>query len=513
MSLSANQLVRPTLLLTMLAWLVLAIAVGLLLFRVLTMAPYWWSILTYPFQVDDTEGVILAESKLMAQGVDIYQPVRPDFFTAAPYPPIAYLVNAAAIKLYSPSFKLGRALSLLAGLGIAFVLWRIVWILTDQAAASFVAPALFLANPIVDIWMVRVRPDLWGILLCSIGMALVVWGSMQDGAYGRGGLRYLIGPVAAKLPGALTAAALLMALGFYTKHTLIAAPAAVFLWLVIGKPKQAFSFLGVYLAAVAVPYLGLDILTRGGFSQHLISFHGNWSFDRALNHWNNVVGTFELLLPLAVLGGLVASFGQTSSLISIYSLLSVGSGFMVGTQGGNHNHFLEFSVALSLTCSLGLTKLFSSERSFVAVLALGSSALVVYAAFVGTSTPTWLVRELRAPLESEREGWRNITQYVTNFRGEVFADNMGLLVLANKPIRYSDPFTMAMAHRNGLWSDAHLVDEIKQTKFGLIVVRQDVNSADAPAGDLTPGVFEAIRKHYRIVERNIEYIYAPYPEE
>ncbi len=510
---SAGQLARPTFLVTIFAWMVLAVAVGLLLFRVAALAPYWAAVFSYPFQVDDSEGVVLAESKLLAQGVNIYQPVRPDFFTAAPYPPLIYMINSLAIKFFGPTFKVGRALSFLAGLGIAFVLWRIVWILSDQAAASFLAPALFLSNPIVATWMVRLRPDLVGILLCSAGMALVVWGSMQDGAYGRGGLRYLIGPVAAKLPGALTVAALLMAMSFYTKHTLIAAPLAVFLWLVIGKPKQAFSFLAVYVAAVAVPYVALDIVTSGGFSQHLITFHSNWSAARALSFWEDVVKTFWPLLPVAVLGGLVSSFGQTSSLISIYSVLTVGAAFMVGTEGGNHNHFLEFSLALALNSSLALAKLLSSERSLISVLALVASGTVAYYAFSAIAPPVWLTRDLRPPLDSEREGWVNITQYVTNFRGEVFSDNLGLLVLADKPTRYTDPFTMAMAYRNGHWNDSNLVEELRQGRFGLVVLRQDLTSADAPAGDLTPAVFQAVKEHYRIVERNVEFIYAPYPEE
>jgi hypothetical protein len=493
--------------------LVLAVAVGLLLFRVAVLAPYWVAVISYPFQIDDTEGVILAESKLLSQGINIYQPVRQDFFTAAPYPPVLYLVNTLAVKWLGPTFKVGRVLSLLAGLGIAFVLWRIVWILSDQAAASFLAPAVFLSNPIVAVWMVRLRPDMAGILLCTVGMALIVWGSMQDGAYGRGGLRYLIGPVAAKLPGALTVAALVMAVGFYIKHTLVAAPLAVFLWLVIGKPQQAFNFLAVYVAAVTVPYVALDILTNGGFSQHLISFHSNWSSARALNFWGDVLNYFWPLLPIAVLGGLVASFGQTSSLISIYSLITVATASMVGTEGGNHNHFLEFSMALALTSSFGLTKLLSSERTFVCVLALAGSILVTYYAFIAIAPPNWLIRELRVPSESEREGWINITQYVTNFRGEVFSDNVGLLVLAGKPLRYTDPFTMAMAYRNGQWSDAALVEELRNAKFGLVVLRQDLTKADTPAGDLTPGVFQAIKEHYRIVERNVEFIYAPYPEE
>jgi hypothetical protein len=46
----------------------------------------------YPFQFDESEGMIVAETGLLDHGVDIFAPLTPNLFIAAPYPPVFYLL-------------------------------------------------------------------------------------------------------------------------------------------------------------------------------------------------------------------------------------------------------------------------------------------------------------------------------------------------------------------------------------------------------------------------------------
>ncbi|MGN6360769.1 MAG: hypothetical protein ACTHNK_10300, partial [Thermomicrobiales bacterium] len=97
----------------------LALALLPLLAKVPATIGFERAILTYPFQVDDSEGVVLSEAHWLARGVDPYQPARPDFFTAAPYTPVFTVINAAAFAAGPFTFKVGRGVAWLATLAVA----------------------------------------------------------------------------------------------------------------------------------------------------------------------------------------------------------------------------------------------------------------------------------------------------------------------------------------------------------------------------------------------------------
>ncbi|MEA2574353.1 MAG: hypothetical protein QOH93_1651, partial [Chloroflexia bacterium] len=58
-------------------------------FSAATSAQMW----AYPFQFDESEGMIVAETMLLDRGISIYDVPGPDLFISAPYPPLFYLLN------------------------------------------------------------------------------------------------------------------------------------------------------------------------------------------------------------------------------------------------------------------------------------------------------------------------------------------------------------------------------------------------------------------------------------
>src|SRR5688500_17205634 len=110
------------------------------------------------YQTDPSEGVILGETRLLLDGVDIYQPARPDFFTAAPYPPLYYLLLAPFVAAGLPPFPTARAVTATATLLLALLAGVLVAARTRQPAAGLVAAALWLAPNLVAVWAVRARP-------------------------------------------------------------------------------------------------------------------------------------------------------------------------------------------------------------------------------------------------------------------------------------------------------------------------------------------------------------------
>ena len=187
-----------------------------------------------------------------------------------------------------------------------------------------------------------------------------------------------------------------------------------------------------------------------------------------------------------------------------------------GTHGGNHNHFVETVVVAIFCAALLIGRLVGAQsRAFswrtltpilllVIALALGNEA-----GFGGTN---WLARDFRQPLPAEVEGWRNVAAFVTNDPGPVYADNVGLLLVAGKEVRYTDPFSLTYATRTQQWDDSALVARVERGEFSLIALRYDVFAPDAEGGgasDLTPGLYTAIRARYRVIERNVMILYAP----
>ncbi|MDQ6832469.1 MAG: hypothetical protein M3008_03630 [Chloroflexota bacterium] len=110
------------------AIVVLALSLALLVGKAIGVAQYEMTILRYPFQIDDAEGVILAEATLIAHGTNPYasQPSPAHHFYAGPYTPLYTGINAAVVRIAGPTFAVGRAVQLLAMFAVAIWLaWAV----------------------------------------------------------------------------------------------------------------------------------------------------------------------------------------------------------------------------------------------------------------------------------------------------------------------------------------------------------------------------------------------------
>jgi hypothetical protein len=479
------------------------------------------AILTYPFQVDDSEGVILSEAQLLARGVDPYQPARPDFFTAAPYTPIFTLINAAAFVVGPFTFKVGRGVAYLATLAVALLVGGLVWWRVGRPLLGLWAGLGLLTIDLVSVWSTRARPDHLA-LACNLAGFAMIWLRWRD-------------LVAAPYPGdrwglrpagwrALALATLCFALGFYTKQTLLAAPVAVTLGLLLARPRVGVAFGLLYGAAVALPFALLTAITQGGFYQKIVALHSSWGASDFLRlalpalarYWPLLLG--GLALPLAVGGTaardprpLAALRADPDLLPALYLPVAAFFALGAGTHGGNHNHFVETLVVAVFCATLAIGRFAAQGRGLplaVALLVALSLALGWEERLGGSG---WLARDFRPPLAREREGWANVAAFVTNDPGPVYADNVGLLLVAGKEVRYTDPFSLAFAVRTGRWDDSALVARVERGEFSLIELRYDLFAPgiEGPPDDLTPGLYAAIRARYRVIESNVVILYAP----
>jgi hypothetical protein len=123
--------------------------------------------------------------------------------------------------------------------------------------------------------------------------------------------------------------------------------------------------------------------------------------------------------------------------------------------------------------------------------------------------PLWLQIEFNQLKADRTAGMMNIFQYVTNNSGMAYSDNVGLMVATHKKLWTTDPFTQTHATKYGRWDQSLLLNAVQTRQFAQIIVRIDIDSPEAGAGDLSPEILQAMKDNYKLDQRNVLNIYVP----
>ena len=501
--------------------------VGALILTCLLLAPkliatarYDAALLRFPFQVDDAEGVLVAEAGLIAHGTNpyAYQPSPAHYFYAGPYTPLYTLLNSGAVGVAGPTFKFGRAVQLLATLAVAcWLAWLVRWAARDRRGwliGGWVA-ALFVTAHLVTIWSVRVRPDMTALAFNALGVVVLrAWLDLE-----RSGSRESAWPRGATLTR-LAFGAACFALGWWTKQTFVALPLAFIVTATIRRPRIGATLAAFYAAMIALPFTVLTLLTGGGFAQKTVGYQGSWQWQAFRRLAQPFVARYASLIIVAALCALVLLVrARRPTLAVCWFALSAIVALGAGTSGGNHNHFVEFVAASSLLVGQGVATFVTadarSHRRAWLLPALGVLVMLGLTAVAITEQEGragWLAREYHTPTAAERAGLAAVASFIANSPGPVYSNNVGILVVSGQTVRVTDPFTMAAEVRLGRWDDALLVADVEAGKYPLIALSyNDVTTLDPdqPPTDATPGLIRAIQARYRLIERNVLRLYVP----
>jgi hypothetical protein len=468
------------------------------------------AIFSHPFQLDESEGMIVAETMLLDKGTNIYAVPTPDLFVAAPYPPLFYLLGWPLQHLAgdAPTFKAGRAISIVATLLAGVAIFGIVVAVTKQRLGGALAAAAWWSLGLVTFWGGLVKPDMLAL------------------TFGLGGLWWLV----ARPPSQVWWALPFFWGAFYTKQTAIAAAVAAVGWLLFTRPKTGLVFGAAYASGVVIPTLLLNQMTDGGYFYHMFTVHDlPWSPERALGFAGQFLGTYGLLLVPGMLAILVAALlwlqarlrkqpqhieRDGALLLFFYLGMSLFAASGTGTLGGNHNHLLEWAAASCLGIGLVFDVVWCgppARRPPTRVSAAGVLVCLVMLAQVPLlfGVPVWLKLEFGMLSQNQVEGMTNIVQYVTNNGGRAYSDNVGLLLLAGKPLWTTDPYTQTHATFFKRWDETKLVEAITRKSFSQVILRIDIDEQGDAAGDVSPRILQAVRDNYKLDQRNVENIYVP----
>ena len=467
----------------------------------------WWALdrgiqfarlgLSYVPPLDGQEGMALWEAGLLREGPGLYQPVVPEHFVSAPYPPVHPLVLALLHPFEGDVvFREGRLVSLVAALGVALCAWGAVWRTTGSALGGFVAAALILSFAPLQLWALRIKPDPLGLVFTVGGLWLIaLWKPHARPAAGRSG--------AGLLPVPLVAAALAFVLAHFTKQTMLAGALAAGTYLLLRDWRLALRWGILYLALIALVWAMLDLVTHGQYTYHVWVLHKlQWSSERM---WK-----FAALLrngwPLILLGlaGLAASF-RRPTVLNAYLLWAPASLIGAGVVGSHHNHLLETGAALALAAGqaagIGL-------RRGGLLRWLVPPMLALQFLFWRMPDP-WYRREFAPDPDYGR-----YIDFIRATPGEVMVDDLGLQYAAGRPLRYDDPAAMGPASVLGLWDDSQFIADIRAGRFSALLIRPDVFEPDGiidNSGRWTPRMLQAVKDAYTIKFRDSLLIYVPKP--
>lgn len=408
--------------------------------------------ITHPFPVDYGEAPLVDQTMRILDGVNIY---RTDLssppYTISNYPPLYMLFMTPWLAAFGPNFWAGRLISSLSAWICAGLIGLMVYRFTSDRLAGWFSGGLFLSISDVIHWSSLARIDLLAL------------------AFSLGGM-YLFATVAVERRRFFAGVLLLVAAVYTRQSFLLAAPFAVFVWLLFLDWRQALRFALWMGGAVLVLGLLLQILTGGGFYFNIVSANVNeYSLERLREAGVHIWHELPILVILA--GGSFLLFLckiDGWKMTTPYLIGGVLSALTVGKIGSNINYFLELCAGLCLVC--GLVVHWAWVRQPLRILRVVIAAGLVLQALL-------LIQVTRADFAREILYRRNYTSELQHLAsliaatpGDIPADEyMGIGVLQGRRV-YIQPFEMTQLARAGLWDEQAFIDDILAQKFPLILV-------------------------------------------
>ena len=130
--------------------------------------------LTFPFPLDPGDGPVLNVAIQLAQGHSIYRNIQELPFISANYTPLYYAINAIAIRFFGPSFFPGRFVSVVATIGLSYLIFKVVRHVSTNRFAATIASLTFLSLGPVYQWGAVYKADMTAVALSVFGIYLLV---------------------------------------------------------------------------------------------------------------------------------------------------------------------------------------------------------------------------------------------------------------------------------------------------------------------------------------------------
>ncbi len=442
----------------------------------------WPARLRYLGEEDAAEGTQLSEMVHLRRGVHIYALPRGGRFDGAIYGPLCYLVGAKIVNPDQPSYAPLRLLSLAATIGLAIAAAIFAFKSSHNKLAALLAPLILFANAFIGRYGISARADMVALLLAFLGFLIAY--SFRDSG------RVLL----------LSAPFMLTSL-FY-KQQFVAAPLAVFAYLLISKRfRQCFEFVTIMTvgAVIMVVIFSRAVFSHQAFLLHFFSYN-RLPFDKDLVLPEVLMFVIPLFVPLLAAADFLTEHPDkltgcyVGSSVAVYFLFLLSSG-----SGADTNRCLEITVVLSC---LFAARIATEARILPALTWIGALGLTLgVVALLGSS---FVVPQVR-PMDFSLDGT------LQSYLKENFPPGTSTLgYYAGDPVRagLDAPVTNLWHYsaltRNGMLPDDEVVSRIRNGGYGLILLDFDLGRfSSSKLADFytTPSMRQAILSNYEPIAR------------
>ena len=448
------------------------------------------------------EIVVAAHASMLVHNGTLYYDPNHYPYTIAPYTPLFYLLDAGLQKFGFPIYSAGRVISFAATVAILILSWYLTLLYTEDRYSAAISMLLGGSSSLLFVWGTVGQVD-----VLALFWALAAF--------------YLYSRYALRGEHTLVWAGVCAALAFFTKQTMLACPAAIFLHLWFTRRRSvAMQFGCLLLAAVTVVVLSLDSILGGRFLADTVRANVNpYSLQKLLLHLR-----FTLLVagPLVLVVAIGARQMIRKYCAAPFVYLCLAAFVFLGSApktGSDLNYQLEFTILLTLCASLSLHALdffrlsFVRSRTWVTLLQLPLALFLV----VNLRT-TGNVLLMRFVNEEQMRAEMAVLKNILADGGRVLSADYNAVVR----LRGRLDVEMAFYHllvKSGMIDPEPLRRDLAASAFSTVILLEDVNHEEGPlnieVSSLPAAQLEEVRKHYKLVAHvpgpalNGVYVYKP----
>lgn len=462
---------------------VLCLVLGMLLWR---FADCSATLLAYPYEWDEGEGIAIYHAMRLAEGHGIYGDMNKLPMLSAGYPPVYHAVVSLFVPYLGATLFAGRIVSLAALAGLCVLIVVAVRQETKRWGLGLLAAALFIASPYVTIWGPLARVD-------TLATFLIIGGLLLVRQYPRS---------RAALPVGL----LVVLAACYAKYQVSFLSFAGFgyLWR-YGKRVTGVAFVSFTVAGLGV-LAWLMYRSHGQFWRSTVTAHESlYYFSTLVSYTKGFLWVHAVIVAATVWWVSRGMWRRCLDIWGFAALASIPIVLTTGSMGASINYYLPI-IAVAVICTARtiecLDLKLTSARSFITTC----SVLLVLAAegvlFAGY--------EVRKPTETDRQSAGRILDLVRQADGDVLTERRVMFSLLAGRQPQLDACMLFYAYyagrgsgagadsaagrglppqrgKTGCWDPRELIEALDQRRFPLLIVE---------VRHLPPEVMRAIARNY-----------------
>jgi 4-amino-4-deoxy-L-arabinose transferase-like glycosyltransferase len=450
------------------------------------------------------ESVIAAQSMMLVDDGTLYYDLNRYPYTVCAYMPIFYLIEAGLFRAHFTAFHGGRAVSIAAWCGLVAMVWNLVLLYTSDRNAAWLAAILAASSSLLLFWGSIAQTD-------TLAVFFAVTAFFQFSKF------YVRGEAT------LIWAGVFAALALFTKQTMLAAPAAIFVALLLRDRKRAMWFAILFGGAVGGAVLMVNHWLHGDFLADTVRANMNPMSWKKVADQLLFFGSVSGCMVLIAAAGFARMIRTRGVAVCIYLLLAACVFLATAPKiGSDTNYQIELTTMLAVACGIGLHELdffpllFQGSKKWVPLLLL---PLAVHAA-VGLRATANNVIFRWATENQSRAAVDELRPYVAPAGGRVLSSDYNAMVRLRERIDV-ETFIYSMLVSAGAVDPERVRRDLARAAFSTVILGENVfepkRALDLELRGLPESQLAEIRTHYRLVKHvdgpfiDGDYVYLPIP--